>query len=69
LSLQGVASPSLLNHGRVGLDRVEGHARAPTKSHESEVYDGSGAHGLSRAQGSHIPHSGRGINRGMHDVL
>jgi hypothetical protein len=29
LSLLGVASPSLLIHGRVGLDRVEGHTRAP----------------------------------------
>jgi hypothetical protein len=27
LSLQGVASPSLLNNGGVGLDRVGGHAR------------------------------------------
>jgi hypothetical protein len=34
LSLQGAASPSLLNHGRVGLDHVGGHT-APAKSCES----------------------------------
>jgi hypothetical protein len=58
LSLLGVAFPSLLIHGRVGLDRVGGHPRAPEKPCESGVYDGGGACDLSRAQGSRIPHSG-----------
>jgi hypothetical protein len=31
MSLLGVASPSLLIDGGVGLDRVGGHTRAPTK--------------------------------------
>jgi hypothetical protein len=39
LSLRGVISPSLLIHGRVGLDHVGGHARAPAKPHELGVYD------------------------------
>jgi hypothetical protein len=39
MSLQGVASPSLQIHGELGLDHVEGHSRAPTKPHESGVYD------------------------------
>jgi hypothetical protein len=69
LSLQGVASPSLLNHGRAGLDCIEGHSRAPTKTHESGVYDSGGAHDFPRAQGSHIPRSGGGMRRDMHDVL
>jgi hypothetical protein len=43
LSLLGVTSPSLLNHGRVGLDRVEGHVRAPVKPYESRVHDSGGA--------------------------
>jgi hypothetical protein len=41
-----VASPSLLNHGKVGLDRAGGHAREPAKPCESGVYDGGGAHVL-----------------------
>jgi hypothetical protein len=69
LSLHGVASPSLLNHGRVGLHCVKGHTRAPTKPHESEVCDGGRAHDLPRARGSLIPCSGGGIRRGMHNVL
>jgi hypothetical protein len=60
LSLQGVASSSLRNHGGVGLDRVGGHARAPSKSRELGVYDGDRAHDLPRSQGSHSPHSGGG---------
>jgi hypothetical protein len=39
LSLQSVASPSLLNHGRVGLDRIRGNARALAKPHKSGVHD------------------------------
>jgi hypothetical protein len=31
LSLHGVASPSLLNHGGAGLVRIRGHVGAPTK--------------------------------------
>jgi hypothetical protein len=69
LSLLGVASPSLLIHGRVGLDHVGGHARAPTKLGESAVYDGSGACDLPRDRGSCIPSSGGGIRHGVHNVL
>jgi hypothetical protein len=39
LSLHGAASPSLLNHGGAGLDRIEGHARALVKHHELGVYE------------------------------
>jgi hypothetical protein len=39
LSIQGVSSPSLLNHGKAGLDRVRGYTGAPTKPHEVGVYD------------------------------
>jgi hypothetical protein len=39
LSLQGVVPPSLLFHGGVGLVRIGGHARAPTKPYEFGVYD------------------------------
>jgi hypothetical protein len=68
-SLQDVASPSLLNHGGVGLVHVRGHAKAPTKPHELGVYDGGRARNLPRARGSRIPYSDGGIRRGMHGVL
>jgi hypothetical protein len=68
LSLLGVVSPSLLNHG-VGLVRVGGYARAPAKPRESEVYDSGGARDLPLARGSHIPWFDEGIRRGMHDIL
>jgi hypothetical protein len=69
LSLQGVASPSLLSHGGVRLDPVQGHIRALMKPCDSGVYDGSGARDLLHAQGSRIPSTGRGIRRGKHGVL
>jgi hypothetical protein len=69
LSLQSVASPSLLNYGGVGLDYIRGHARAHAKPRESGVYDGGGARGLSLARGSCIPRSGGGIRCGMRDIL
>jgi hypothetical protein len=69
LSLQGVASPSLLIHGGVGLDRINGHATTPTKPYESGIYDGGGAHVLLCAPGSRMPHSGGGIRHGMRGVL
>jgi hypothetical protein len=49
LSLWGVFSPSLLIHGRVGLDLVCGYARAPAKSNELRVYDNGGVGYLSCA--------------------
>jgi hypothetical protein len=42
-SLLGVALTSFLIHGRVGLDRVRGQARAPAKPCESGVYNSDGA--------------------------
>jgi hypothetical protein len=60
LSLQGVASPSLLNHGRVGLVHIRRHARASAKPCESRVYDGGRACDLLHARGSHIPYSDGG---------
>jgi hypothetical protein len=69
LSLQGVASHSLLNHDRVGLDCVGGHVRAPTKLCESRVYDDGGAGGLPHARGPRIPRSGAMICHGMHGSL
>jgi hypothetical protein len=55
LILLGVASPSLLIHGRIGLDHVGGHARAPIKPGRSGVYDGSRACDLPHARGSQSP--------------
>jgi hypothetical protein len=69
MSLLGIASPSLLNHGGVGLDHIGGHARAPTKPCESGVYDGGRARDLPRAQGSRIPCVSGGICRGLRGVL
>jgi hypothetical protein len=69
LSLHGVATPSLLNHGEIGLVRIEGYARAPAKPHESGVYDDGGDRDPSRAKGSRIPCSDGGIRRGMRGVL
>jgi hypothetical protein len=60
LSLQCVASPSLLNHGRVGLVHIRDHARAPAKPHESGVYDSDRARNLPRSRGSRIPCSDGG---------
>jgi hypothetical protein len=70
LSLQGVVSPSLLNHGGVGLSRIGRHARAPVKPHESGIYDSGRAGYLPCAQGSCIPYSGGGgIPCGVHGIL
>jgi hypothetical protein len=60
LSLQGVASPSLLSHGGEGLDHVGGHTRASAKPHESRVHDDDRAHDLRRARESCIPCAGWG---------
>jgi hypothetical protein len=69
LSLLGVAFPSLLIHGRVGLDRVSGHARAHAKPCDSGVYDGGGACDLPHARGSCNARSGGGIRRGVCSIL
>jgi hypothetical protein len=69
LSLLGVAFPSYQIHGRVRLDHVRGHARAPAKPYESGVYDCGRACDLPPAQGSHISHSGGGIHHGVRGVL
>jgi hypothetical protein len=60
LSLRGVASLSLVFHGRVGLTCVGGHTRAPAKSRKSGVYDGGGVSYLSYAQGPCISSPGGG---------
>jgi hypothetical protein len=64
LSLHGVASPSLLNHGGVGLIHVIGHARTPAKPCESGVYDGGRACDLPQTRGSRIPYPDGGICHG-----
>jgi hypothetical protein len=69
LSLLDVAYPSLLVPGRVGLDRVGGHARGPAKPCESRVHDDDGACDLPRARGSYIPCSGGGIRHSLRDIL
>jgi hypothetical protein len=69
LSLLGVASPSLLIYGRVRLDHIEGHARAPTKPCELGVYDSYKVGYLSCAQRSCIPYTDGGIRCGMHAIL
>jgi hypothetical protein len=69
LSLHGIASLSLPNYGRVGLDPIRGLTRAPTKPCELGVHDGSGAHDLVHARGSRIPYAIVGIHGGMNDIL
>jgi hypothetical protein len=69
LSLRCVVSPSVVIHGRVGLDRIGGYVRTPKKPHESGVYDSGGVGYLSCARGSCISYSGGGIRRGVHGVL
>jgi hypothetical protein len=69
LSLQGVVSLSLMFHGRVGLDRIGGHIRAPKKPCESGVYDSGGGSYLSCARRSHVPYSSEEIHCGVRDVL
>jgi hypothetical protein len=69
LSLHGIASLSLPNYGRAGLDPVQGLVRAPTKPCELGVHDGIGAHDLPHARGPHIPCASAGIHGGMHDIL
>jgi hypothetical protein len=69
LSLRGGISPSLLIHGRDGLDHVRGHRRALAKPHELGVYDSGGVGYLSCAQGSCISCSGREIRPGVCGIL
>jgi hypothetical protein len=69
LRIKGVVSPSLLNHGRVGLAHVGGHARSHAKPHESRIYDSGEADYLSCARGSRIPYSSGGICCDLHDLL
>jgi hypothetical protein len=69
LILLGVASACLLFHGRVGLDHVGGHTRAPAKLGELGVYDSGAACDLPRARGSFIPYLGGGICRDVCDIL
>jgi hypothetical protein len=69
VELMGVASLSLMFHGRVGLAHVGGHARAPVKSHKSGVYDNGGDSYLSCARGPCISSPSRRICRGMHGIL
>jgi hypothetical protein len=60
LTLLGVAFPSFLIHGGIGLDHIRGQARAPAKPCESGVYDGGAACNFPCARGSRIPYSGGG---------
>jgi hypothetical protein len=69
LILQGIVPPSLLFHGRVGLVRVSGHARAHVKPCVSGVYDGGKVSYLSCARKSCVPCSDGGIHRGVCGVL
>jgi hypothetical protein len=65
MSLHGVASSSLLNHGVAWPNRFRGYTRAPAKPCESGVYDGGGACDLLRARGSFIPRAIGGTCRGL----
>jgi hypothetical protein len=49
LSLQGIASPSLPNHGRAGLVPIRGHVGTPVGSCEPGGLDGGRACVLSCA--------------------
>jgi hypothetical protein len=69
LSLRGIAPPSLLFHGGVGLVHVGGHIRAPAKPCESGVYDNDGVSYLLCARRSCIPRSSGGIRRGVRSIL
>jgi hypothetical protein len=44
LSLHGITSPSLPNHGGAGLVPIRGHVGAPLGPHELGVHDSGGAH-------------------------
>jgi hypothetical protein len=69
LSLQGVASLSLMFHGGVRLARVGGHVRAPTKSHKVGLYNSGGVSYLWCARGPCVSSADRGIRRCMHGIL
>jgi hypothetical protein len=60
LNLWGVIFPSLLIHGGVGLDRIEGHTRARAKHLGSGVYDNDRVGYLSCARGCRVPYSDGG---------
>jgi hypothetical protein len=60
MGLGRVISLSLLFHGGVELARVGGYARAPTKPHESGIYDHDGVSYLSCARGLCVSCSGGG---------
>jgi hypothetical protein len=62
-------SVSLWFHGRVGLTYASCHARAPTKSCKSGVYESGGTSYLSCSYGSCIPRPGGGICCGVLGVL
>jgi hypothetical protein len=64
-----VVFPSLLIHGKVEMDRIGGHARAPTKPHVLGVYDNDGVGYLSCARVSCVPRSSGGIRRGVCNIL
>jgi hypothetical protein len=70
LSLLGVSSPSLLIYGGVGLDCIEGHARAPTKPCELG-YMIAAELATYRVPEILRPllYGGGGIRRGVHSVL
>jgi hypothetical protein len=69
LGLQGVASPSLLGYGGVGLDPIKSNNGALVGSCESRVHDCGEACGLPRARGSCISHANRGIRGGLRGIL
>jgi hypothetical protein len=66
---KSVASPSLSNYGRAGLDPFRGRTGAPVGPHEPGIHDGGGAHNLSCARGPRIPCADGGIRGGFHSVL
>jgi hypothetical protein len=51
------------------MDPIRGHVGAPAGPREPRVHDGGGAHNLSCARGSRIPHIGEGIRGGFRGVL
>jgi hypothetical protein len=67
--LGSVSSPSFSSHGATGLGPFQGYAVSPTKPHESRVYDGNRACGLSHARGPHVPCTCRRICGDLCSIL
>jgi hypothetical protein len=67
--LKGVAFPSFLSHGGVGLDSFHCYARPLAKTHEAWVYGSGEARGLLCARGPYVPCTYGGIRGILCSIL